>query len=131
MGLDTRSPVKLEGESIMSKRTAILCYVQALEAHQVKALILKWLTETEGGLAELGQIIDADQEVKALQVSIDRTVPMESQAHALKLAALKQDIQVGTQQLKNGQYHDYNEDELDVLFEDIQREGRQSPSAPS
>jgi hypothetical protein len=71
------------------------------------------------------------QDATAFQASADRMESMETQIQALKLAALKQEIQVGTQQLKNGQYRDYKEDELDALFEDIRREGRQSQSAPS
>jgi prevent-host-death family protein len=66
------------------------------------------------------------QDATAFQASADRMESMETQIQALMLAALKQDIQVGIQQLENGQYQDYNEEELDTLFEDIQREGRQS-----
>jgi prevent-host-death family protein len=66
------------------------------------------------------------QDATAFQASADRMASMETQIQALKLAALKQDIQVGIQQLDNGQYQDYNEEELDTLFENIQREGRQS-----
>jgi prevent-host-death family protein len=66
------------------------------------------------------------QDAMAFQASAERMESMETQIQALKLAALKQDIQVGIQQLENGQYQDYNEEELDTLFEDIQREGRQS-----
>jgi prevent-host-death family protein len=66
------------------------------------------------------------QDATAFQASADRMASMEIQIQALKLAALKQDIQVGIQQLENGQYQDYNEEELDTLFEDIQLEGRQS-----
>jgi prevent-host-death family protein len=71
------------------------------------------------------------QDATAFQASADRMELMETQIRALKLAVLKQEIQVGTQQLKNGQYQDYNEGELNALFEDIRREGRQSQSAPS
>jgi prevent-host-death family protein len=71
------------------------------------------------------------QDATAFQASADRMELMETQIRALKLAVLKQDIQVGNQQLKNGQYQDYNEDELDMLFEGIQREGRQGQTTPS
>jgi hypothetical protein len=43
----------------MSNQTTILSYIQELEDHQVKALVLEWLTGTEGSLAELGQLLDA------------------------------------------------------------------------
>jgi prevent-host-death family protein len=66
------------------------------------------------------------QDATAFQALADRMASMETQIQALKLAALKQDIQVGIQQLDNGQYQDDNEEELDTLFEDIQREGRES-----
>ena len=39
--------------------------------------------------------------------------------------ALRQDLQVGIEQLQNGQYDDYDEATIDELFEDIRRDGRQ------
>jgi hypothetical protein len=41
------------------------------------------------------------------------------------LATLRQDLQVGLDQLANGQYTEYTEDSLDALFDEIKREGRQ------
>jgi prevent-host-death family protein len=71
------------------------------------------------------------QDAMAFQALVERMESMETQIQALKLAALKQDIQVGTQQLETVQYQDYNEVELDMLFENIQREGRQGQTTPS
>jgi prevent-host-death family protein len=71
------------------------------------------------------------QDAMAFQALVERMESMETQIQALKLAALKQEIQVGTQQLETVQYQDYNEVELDMLFENIQREGRQGQTTPS
>jgi prevent-host-death family protein len=71
------------------------------------------------------------QDAMAFQALVECMESMETQIQALKLAALKQDIQVGTQQLETGQYQDYNKVELDKLFEDIQYEERQGQTTPS
>ncbi len=46
----------------MTNQTAILTHIQELEDHQVKAVVLEWLTGTEGSLAELGQLLETDDE---------------------------------------------------------------------
>jgi hypothetical protein len=50
---------------------------------------------------------------------------IEAEIPELKLAALRQELKVGIQQLQNGQHNDYDEDTIDELFEDIRHDGRQ------
>jgi prevent-host-death family protein len=65
------------------------------------------------------------QDASAFQDALNRVQAMEAEIRELKLAALRQDLQVGIEQLQNGQYNDYDEDTIDELFEDIRRDGRQ------
>jgi prevent-host-death family protein len=64
------------------------------------------------------------QDAIAFQEMLDRLAVAQEQINELKLVALQRDIQVGIDQLENGQYTDYTEETLDELFEDICREGR-------
>jgi hypothetical protein len=50
---------------------------------------------------------------------------MESNIREPKQTALRQELQIGLDQLENGQYTDYREDTIDELFDDIVRDGRQ------
>jgi prevent-host-death family protein len=65
------------------------------------------------------------QDAIAFQDLLNRFQAMETEIRELKLAALRQDLQVGIDQLENGQYSDYTEEALDELFDDICRDGRQ------
>ncbi len=65
------------------------------------------------------------QDASAFQGLLDRMQAMEVELRELKLATLRQDLQVGLDQLANGQYTEYTEDSLDALFDEIKREGRQ------
>jgi prevent-host-death family protein len=65
------------------------------------------------------------QDASAFQGLLDRMQAMEVELRELKLAPLRQDLQVGLDQLANGQYTEYTEDSLDALFDEIKREGRQ------
>jgi prevent-host-death family protein len=64
------------------------------------------------------------QDAIAFQEILDRLTAAQKQINEMKLVALRRDIQVGIDQLENGQYTDYTEETLDELFEDICREGR-------
>jgi prevent-host-death family protein len=64
------------------------------------------------------------QDAIAFQEILDRLTAAEEQINELKLVALRQDIQVGIDQLENGQYTDYTEETLDELFDEIVTEGR-------
>jgi prevent-host-death family protein len=66
------------------------------------------------------------QDASSFQDALNRVQAMETEIRELKLAALRQDLQIGIDQLENGQYTDYNEETLDQLFDDICRDGRQS-----
>jgi prevent-host-death family protein len=65
------------------------------------------------------------QDASAFQGLLDRMQAMEVELRELKLATLRQDLQVGLEQLANGQYTDYTNDSLDAFFEQIKQEGRQ------
>jgi prevent-host-death family protein len=65
------------------------------------------------------------QDASAFQELLTQVQAMEREIRELKLAALRQDLQVGIEQLKNGQSSDYTEDTLDELFDEICREGHQ------
>lgn len=60
----------------------------------------------------------------AYQEKLDRLTVAEEQINELKLVALRRDIQVGIDQLENGQYIDYTEETIDDLFDKIVTEGR-------
>ncbi len=64
------------------------------------------------------------QDASAFQDLLNQFQAMESEIRELKLTALRQALQVGIEQLENGQYSDYGEDTIDGLFDDIYRDGR-------
>lgn len=64
------------------------------------------------------------QDAIAFQEVLDRLKTAQEEINELKLVALRRDLQVGIDQLENGQYTDYTEETLDELFEDICSEGR-------
>jgi prevent-host-death family protein len=65
------------------------------------------------------------QDAVAFQELVNRCEAMEAELKELKRQALRQDIQVGIDQLANGQYSDYSGDELDTLFDQIAHDGRE------
>jgi prevent-host-death family protein len=65
------------------------------------------------------------QDASAFQDLLNQYQAMESEIRELKQTALRQDLQIGLDQLENGQYTDYSEDTIDGLFDDIARDGRQ------
>jgi prevent-host-death family protein len=65
------------------------------------------------------------QDASTFQGLLDRMQAIETELLELKQAALRKDLQVGLNQLANGQYTDYTEDSLDEFFEQIKQEGRQ------
>jgi hypothetical protein len=48
----------------------------------------------------------------------------DKELQELKLLSLRQEIQIGIDQLESGQFTDYTETELDDLFDEIQRDSR-------
>jgi prevent-host-death family protein len=65
------------------------------------------------------------QDATAFQDLINHCASIETELRELKLAALRQDLQVGLDQLENGQYQDFSAENLDSLFDQIRDQGRQ------
>ncbi|KAF3885875.1 MULTISPECIES: type II toxin-antitoxin system prevent-host-death family antitoxin [Nostocales] len=63
-------------------------------------------------------------EAQAFQEMMDRLEHVEEELRALKLEALRHEVEIGIEQLENGQYTEYDEDSLSTLFEDIKARGR-------
>ncbi len=47
----------------MTNKSQLLDYIQAMEGHDVKALVLAWLTGTDGRVEDLAQMLDEDTTV--------------------------------------------------------------------
>jgi prevent-host-death family protein len=69
------------------------------------------------------------QDAKAFQALCDRVQQAEDELRALKLAALKQDISVGVEQLKQGDYTEHDADTLPTLLENIKARGQKRLAA--
>jgi prevent-host-death family protein len=66
------------------------------------------------------------QDAKAFQALCDRVQQAEDELRNLKLAALKQDIGVGKEQLKKGDYTEHDADTLPTLLENIKARGQRN-----
>ena len=64
------------------------------------------------------------QEAGAFQSLIDRIKSMEAELRSFKLAELRQELNLGIQQLDQGQSTEYNQDNLYELFNEIKTQGR-------
>ena len=64
------------------------------------------------------------QEAGAFQSLIDRIKSMETELRSFKLAELRQDLNMGIEQLERGQSTAYNQDNLRELFDEIKTQGR-------
>jgi prevent-host-death family protein len=64
------------------------------------------------------------QDAESFQATIDQLKAVETELQALKLSQLRQDIQIGVDQLDQGQSTDYTEDTLNQLFDEIKSQGR-------
>jgi len=64
------------------------------------------------------------QEAGEFQAMVDRLQVLEAELREVKRAALQQDLDVGIQQLEQGQYSEYDSVSLSGLFEEIRGEGR-------
>ncbi len=64
------------------------------------------------------------QEAGAFQSLIDSLKSMESELQSFKLAQLRQDLDVGIEQLDRGQSTEYTQDNLHELFDEIRTQGR-------
>ncbi|GAA6620633.1 type II toxin-antitoxin system prevent-host-death family antitoxin [Scytonema sp. NUACC26] len=63
-------------------------------------------------------------EVQAFQEMMDRLENVEKELQALKLEALRHEIELGIEQLDRGQYTEYDEESLSTFFEDSKARGR-------
>jgi hypothetical protein len=53
----------------------------------------------------------------------ERIQQAEEELQTLKLEALKGELSIGINQVKNGAYTDYNDNSLPILLEDIKAQG--------
>ena len=59
------------------------------------------------------------QEAQEFQQMLDRLQNLEEELQKLKLAALRNEINIGIQQLENGEYTEYDEESLTNFFANI------------
>lgn len=64
------------------------------------------------------------QDANAFQALCDRAQKAEEELRVLKLSALKQEIDIGVEQLKHGDYIEYDADTLPTLLENIKARGQ-------
>lgn len=64
------------------------------------------------------------QDVAAFQEMTERLQQVEEELRSLKLQALKQDLDVGAQQLQSDEHTNYDDDSLATLHETIKSRGR-------
>ncbi len=64
------------------------------------------------------------QDASAFQEMTDRLQRAEEELRKLKLEALQHDIAIGAEQLKNGQYTEYDDESLLGLLETIKTRGQ-------
>ncbi|MEO1427636.1 MAG: type II toxin-antitoxin system Phd/YefM family antitoxin [Cyanobacteria bacterium J06633_8] len=77
------------------------------------------LVLTVNGRAEV-VVLDAS----AFQEMMDKLERVEEELRQLKLESLKRDIAVGAEQLKNGEYTEYDDESLPNLLENIKARGK-------
>jgi prevent-host-death family protein len=63
------------------------------------------------------------QDAQAFQQMIDQLQQLEEELQKLKLEALRNQINLGIQQIESGQYTEYNEETLLDFFADIKTRG--------
>ncbi|MBV6623000.1 MAG: type II toxin-antitoxin system Phd/YefM family antitoxin [Rivularia sp. (in: Bacteria)] len=64
------------------------------------------------------------QDASAFQEMIDKLERVEEELRQLKLESLKRDITAGAEQLKNGEYTEYDDESLPNLLENIKERGK-------
>lgn len=64
------------------------------------------------------------QDVASFQQTQERLQLAESELQKLKFEALKRDVALGAEQLKNGEYSEYNDESLPTLLEKIKARGQ-------
>ncbi len=66
------------------------------------------------------------QDAQAFQTLCDRVQKAEEEIRSLRLTTLKQDVELGVKQLKNGDYTEYGLDDLPKLLENIKSRNHES-----
>ncbi|EHC10118.1 type II toxin-antitoxin system Phd/YefM family antitoxin [Fischerella thermalis] len=64
------------------------------------------------------------QDASAFQEMIDRLQQAEKEVQKLKLEALQREVVIGVEQLKNGQYTEYDDESLPNLLDNIKARGK-------
>ncbi|PLZ11546.1 type II toxin-antitoxin system Phd/YefM family antitoxin [Fischerella thermalis] len=64
------------------------------------------------------------QDASAFQEMIDRLQQAEKEVQKLKLEALQREVVIGVEQLKNGQYTEYDNESLPNLLDNIKARGK-------
>jgi prevent-host-death family protein len=64
------------------------------------------------------------QDAATFQAMIERIKQAEEELQTLKLEALRGELSIGIEQLKNGAYTDYDDNALPTLLKDIKARGR-------
>jgi PHD/YefM family antitoxin component YafN of YafNO toxin-antitoxin module len=64
------------------------------------------------------------QDAAGFQAMVDRLHTVEAELQELKLAQLRDDLQVGIDQLDRGEGKSYTEETMHQLFEDVKQQGR-------
>lgn len=85
---------------------------------QIKATKLP-LVLTVNGKAEV-----VVHDASAFQEMIDRIERAESELRQLKLEALQRDMVIASEQIKNGEYTEYDDESLPSLLENIKARGK-------
>ena len=65
------------------------------------------------------------QDAESYQATIDRLRVTEIELQELKLAQLRQELQVGVEQINSGESLNYTEDNIHQLFDEIKHQGRE------
>jgi prevent-host-death family protein len=65
------------------------------------------------------------QDAESYQAMIDRLQVTEIELKELKLSQLRQELQIGIEQLNNGESRNYTEDTIHQLFDEIKCQGRE------
>ncbi|MBF1988161.1 type II toxin-antitoxin system Phd/YefM family antitoxin [Fischerella thermalis] len=64
------------------------------------------------------------QDASAFQEMMDRLQQAEKEVQKLKLEALQREVVIGVEQLKNGQYTEYDDESLPNLLDNIKARGK-------
>ncbi|MCP6762224.1 MAG: type II toxin-antitoxin system Phd/YefM family antitoxin [Fischerella sp. CENA71] len=64
------------------------------------------------------------QDASTFQEMMDRLQRAEKEVQKLKLEALQRDVAIGAEQLKNGQYTEYDDESLPNLLNNIKARGK-------